>query len=69
MSDSWGFPSELWDLYLPKVFCAFKMDEQKLIDIEVKATEAWFKSPRFRLTKRPYTAQDGYILLMTLSGF
>lgn len=37
------------------------MDEQKLIDIEVKATEAWFKSPRFRLTKRPYTAQDGNI--------
>ena len=35
------------------------MDEQRLIDIEIKATEAWFKSPRFRLTKRPYTAQDG----------
>jgi hypothetical protein len=36
-----------------------EMDEQRLIDIEIKATEAWFKSSRFRLTKRPYTAQDG----------
>ena len=45
------------------------MDEQKLIDIEVKATEAWFKSPRFRLTKRPYTAQDGNISIDDLQLF
>ncbi|KAJ3093058.1 isocitrate lyase 1 [Quaeritorhiza haematococci] len=36
----------------------FVADEQKLFDQEVAEVKNWWKSERFRHTKRPYTAED-----------
>ena len=34
-------------------------EEQKQFDQEVQKVKQWFKSDRFKLTTRPYTAEDG----------
>jgi hypothetical protein len=39
--------------------------EQQGFDAEVQEVAQWFKSDRFKLTKRPYTAADGKRFLET----
>ena len=35
-------------------------EEQKLFDQEVQKVKQWWKSDRFKLTTRPYSAEDGH---------